>query len=82
MRALVIARAATPASHGGVDPKDPLAIPAGTRVRVIPTDYGEFHVDGELVATTVQSMSLLRRDPMVGEVVVHFPKIGYEIEAI
>jgi glutathione S-transferase len=81
-RALEIARAATPASHGGFDPKDPLAIPAGTRVRVIPTDYGEFHVDGELVATTVQSMSLLRRDPMVGEVVVHFPKIGYEIEAI
>ena len=81
-RALEIARAATPASHGGVDPTDPLNIPAGTRVRVTPTDYGEFHVDGELVATTVQTTSLLREDPLVGEVVVHFPKIGYEVEAI
>ena len=79
-RALEIARAATPASHGGVDPK--ILSRSRHRVRVIPTDYGEFHVDGELAATTVQSMSLLRQDPIVGEVLVHFPKIGYEIEAI
>lgn len=36
---------------------------------------------GELVATAAQSVSIRRDDPQVGEVVVHFPKIGYTVEA-
>jgi hypothetical protein len=49
-------------------------------VKVSPSDYVEVPVTGELVATTVQSVSIRRNDPLVGEVVVHFPKIGYSIE--
>jgi glutathione S-transferase len=81
-KALEIARKATPATSAGVDPTDPLEIPAGTMVTVSPSDYAEVKVAGKLVATTVQSVSVLRKDPDVGEVVVHFPKIGYEIERV
>lgn len=81
IEALAVARAATPATLAGIDPDDPLGIPAGTRVVVSPTDYAEVEVVGELVATSVGSLSLRRVDPQVGEVVVHFPKIGYSVEA-
>jgi hypothetical protein len=36
-------------------------------------------VTGELVATNALSISIRRHDPQVGDVVVHFPKIGYDI---
>ena len=81
-RALDIARAASPAAHDGVDPTDPLAIPAGTTVCISPSDYAEVNVTGQLVATTMQSVSIHRRDPDVGDVDIHFPKIGYNIEVV
>ncbi|MGR8948524.1 MAG: glutathione S-transferase family protein [Gammaproteobacteria bacterium] len=78
--ALDIARAATPLPATGLDPNDPLGIEAGTRVCVSPTDYAEAQVIGELIGTTVSSISIRRQDPRVGEVTVHFPKIGYSVE--
>ncbi|MBL6750329.1 MAG: glutathione S-transferase family protein [Nevskia sp.] len=78
--ALDVAKAAAPKPATGVDPHDPIGIKAGTRVCVSPSDYAEVNVVGELVGTTVGSVSVLRSDPRVGEVVVHFPKIGYRIE--
>ena len=77
--ALDIARDAMPKAPGGIDPHDPLEIKSGTRVVISPADYAEVNIEGELVATTVRSMSILRNDPRVGDVVVHFPKIGYRI---
>lgn len=79
-QALDTAKQARPAEPAGVDPDDPLEIPAGTVVMVMPSDYAEVPVTGELVATTLQSVSVRREDPIVGEVVVHFPKIGYAVE--
>jgi glutathione S-transferase len=78
-RALEIAHAATPTPTTGIDPHDPIGIACGTRVAVSPSDYAEVTVVGELVQTTVGSVSLRRVDEQVGEVVVHFPKIGYSI---
>jgi glutathione S-transferase len=78
--ALAVARAAEPAPASGLHPQEALGIPAGSRVVISPTDYAEVRVEGELVATTLGSVSVRRRDPQVGEVVVHFPKIGYGIE--
>lgn len=77
--ALAIARDATPAPGLAVDPSDPLEIPGGTLVTVTPTDYAEDPVAGELVGTSVQAVAIRRHDSQVGEVVVHFPKIGYEV---
>ncbi len=78
-QALDIARQSIPLPACGVSPDDPLAIDAGTPVVVTPSDYAQVPVTGTLVGTTVQSVSIRREDPRVGEVVVHFPKIGYEI---
>jgi glutathione S-transferase len=77
--ALAIARSAEPAVLGGVDSEDPLRIPAGTTVTITPDDYAKEPVTGELVATNALSISIRRHDPQVGDVVVHFPKIGYDI---
>jgi hypothetical protein len=42
-------------------------------------DYGSETVTGELVRTTAQDVALRREDTAVGEVIVHFPRIGYRI---
>ena len=80
--ALDIARDATPQPVNGIDPNDPLGISAGTKVRVSPSDYGEVDILGELVATTVRTMTIRRDDSDVGEVHVHFPKIGYVVDPV
>jgi len=79
--ALSCARTAEPAAPLGVNPNDPLNITAGTPVTVSPTDYAGVPVAGESVATTAQSVSIQHHDPDIGNVVVHFPRIGYEITA-
>ena len=78
--ALAFARDATPAAPGGVDPRDPLGIAAGTRVTVTPDDYGKIPVEGELVSLDAHEVAVLRRTDALGDVVVHFPRIGYLVE--
>jgi len=76
--ALDIAAAAVPsavrASHPF--PEDP---PLGARVRIRADDYGRDVVEGELVMIDADEVALRRRDPRVGDVVVHFPRLGFEI---
>lgn len=81
-RALEIARDATPEPATDIDPNDALGISPETTVRVSPSDYAEVDVIGELVATTVRSVTIRRDDPDMGKVHVHFPKIGYVIEPV
>ncbi|MGH8597732.1 MAG: glutathione S-transferase family protein, partial [Gammaproteobacteria bacterium] len=80
--ALEIARTATPKPALGVDRNDPISIAAGSRVAVSADDYAEVDVIGELVGTAVDCVSVRRSDPQVGDVIVHFPKIGYRIQAL
>ena len=80
--ALDIARDSAPLPATGIAAGDPIGIEAGTRVRVSPSDYAETEIVGTLVGTTVSSVTLWREDPRVGEVAVHFPKIGYVVEAV
>jgi glutathione S-transferase len=75
--ALAIARGATPLAPRGVDPADPLALPAGSRVTVTPDDYGRIPVEGELVTLSVDEVAVRRVVPEAGETVVHFPRLGY-----
>lgn len=49
-------------------------------MRVSPSDYAEAEIVGTLAGTTVSSITIRREDPRVGEVAVHFPKIGYVVE--
>jgi hypothetical protein len=49
------------------------------RVSVVPDDYGFDPVAGELVVATLHEVAVRRTDPAVGEVVVHFPRIGFQV---
>jgi hypothetical protein len=51
-------------------------------VSISPSDYAEDRIKGEIIGTTVSSVSIRRNDPRVGDVVVHFPKIGYTVEPV
>lgn len=78
--ALDIARESKAAPSAGVDPDDPLKLTAGARVSVSPDDYGKVPVTGELVTLTLDEVAVKRSDPRVGEVVTHFPRIGYRVD--
>lgn len=79
--ALEVARKVDAETAISVDPADPLQLSAGQSVTVAPDDYGIVPVAGELVQLTVDDVAIRRKDPLVGEVVVHFPRIGYRVEA-
>jgi len=60
-------------------PEDP---PVGARVRIRADDYGREPVDGELVLIDAEEIALLRHDAQLGDVVVHFPRLGYDLGAL
>jgi glutathione S-transferase len=53
---------------------------AGTPVTVMPQDYGAVPVMGELVRLTHSDIAIRREDAQAGEVVVHFPRLGYRVD--
>ncbi len=77
--ALAVARDAQPAAPSGVAPNEPNGLTAGMQVTVTPDDYGFDPVTGELVTATVHEVAVRRRDPSLGDVVVHFPRIGFRV---
>ncbi len=77
--ALEMARHAEPLPPLGVQADDPLGLEAGARVVVTPDDYGRVPVEGELVTLTDWEVAVRRQTPETGEVVVHFPRLGYRI---
>ncbi|USG60169.1 glutathione S-transferase [Sneathiella marina] len=80
-RALDIAREATPQTASFIDPNDPLNLALGMKVSVEPTGGGPA-VSGNLQQLTLDRVSLLRSDPQVDQVCVHFPRLGYKIRAV
>jgi len=58
---------------------EPSGIQPGSRVRVCADDYGCDPVEGQLVASGTNEIALRREDERAGEVIVHFPRIGFEI---
>jgi glutathione S-transferase len=78
--ALQVARAAVPATPAWVDERDPLGLRPGQYVGVVPDlDSGEAAVTGRLRLLDRDRVALLREDPDVGTVCVHFPRVGYRI---
>ena len=57
------------------------ALELHTAVTVTPQDYGAVPVAGELLRLTQDEVAIRREDELAGEVVVHFPRIGYYVEA-
>ena len=56
------------------------SLPApGCEVAIRPDDYATAAVEGTLVRCDGHDVAILRNDAMLGEVVVHFPRVGYTI---
>jgi glutathione S-transferase len=74
-QALDVAAAGRPAVEERIDQGGRFA--AGARVQVFPDDYGRDPVVGQLVVATTEELAVRRSDPRVGDVVVHFPRLGF-----
>jgi glutathione S-transferase len=79
--ALAIATGATPETEELADPDDPNGRKPGDIVEVMPDDYGKIRVRGEIVALSAQYIAIRRHDPQAGDVVVHFPRVGFLVFA-
>jgi glutathione S-transferase len=76
--ALNVAAANEPATPRASNPfdEDP---PLGRHVRIRADDYGRDPVEGELVLVDADEIALRRCDPRLGDIVVHFPRLGYDL---
>jgi glutathione S-transferase len=76
--ALAEARAAEPAPPARTaHPQEGDPLP-GERARVRPADNARDWVEGEVSFVDTQEIALMRHDPDVGRVAVHFPRLGYD----
>ena len=79
-QALEIARAATPDSAEHADAGDPQGLAPGQVVAVVPdVDGGDPSVEGRVVAVSMDTIAISRTTPEVGDIVVHFPRVGYRV---
>lgn len=77
--ALEVARRATPGMLAGRSLREVDGVGVGDTVSVVPVDYGIDPVTGTLANAEVDSFSVRRVDERVGEVVAHFPRLGFRI---
>ena len=76
--ALAIAAAATGTAPTAVDVG--LGFAPGEAVTVTPTDYAQDPVAGTLCGLTRNEVAIARTDARAGRVVVHFPRIGFQVK--
>ncbi|AMB84454.1 glutathione S-transferase [Pseudomonas agarici] len=79
--ALQVAREATPTDLPDEVFNDPNGFKAGQEVVIAATDYGVDPVVGELLFAGCEELILRREDERAGVVHVHFPRLGFKIEA-
>ena len=79
--AIGIARDATAKAAAGPG-VDTHGIAIGEKVVVAATDTGTDPIEGALYAATKDQMAIAREDPRAGKVVVHFPRIGFEMRRV
>ena len=75
--AVEIARQATPKAISGAANVGEIKI--GTPVEILPTDYGIDPTSGALVNCAPDEIAIRRTDARAGEVVVHFPRMHYDL---
>jgi glutathione S-transferase len=80
--AIEVARSKEPATPEQGDPKDPQGLKPGARVSVVADiDSGETAVAGVVRLVDRDRIAILRQDPRVGTVCVHFPRVGFRVTA-
>jgi glutathione S-transferase len=81
--ALDVARTTTSVTAEGSDPHDPQGLKVGMMVTIAPlTDSGEKAVEGSVRATGRDTIAIVVQNPLCGEVVVHFPRVGYRVTIV
>ena len=81
-QAVELAASSTPASTDA-EPFLPLqGLERGARVAISATDYGVDPVEGELVLSRPNELAVRRTDARAGEVVVHFPRLGFQAKKV
>ncbi|MCQ4296969.1 glutathione S-transferase family protein [Pseudomonas stutzeri] len=79
--ALRMALEAEPAALPDEAFSEPNGFHEGQQVAIAAVDYGADPVEGELVFAGMEELIVRRSDDRTGVVHVHFPRIGYRIEA-
>jgi glutathione S-transferase len=75
------AAACTPDLTQASDPQDPQGLRPGMSVTVHPdVDGGEQPVTGVVNRSSADTVVLLREEPDLGAIAVHFPRAGYRVE--
>jgi glutathione S-transferase len=80
--ALAVALAATPTTAESQDPNDPQGLKPGMQVSVAPLaapKSGESGVTGTIRTVSMERIALARNQAECGDVVVHFPRVGYRV---
>jgi glutathione S-transferase len=78
--AIRIANAATAEASTGIS-VDTHGIAAGAKVVVAATDTGVDPIEGSLYFANKDQIAIERQDARAGKVVVHFPRLGFELRA-
>src|ERR1043166_1105700 len=64
------------------DAVDPRGLKPGDRVTVAADDYGRDPVAGEILFSDAHEIAILRNDPQVGDIAVHFPRAGFTVTKV
>lgn len=80
--ALAVARDMTPQPIAKMAVLQTDDLQVGDLVDITPIDYGLFPVRGALQLASLEELVLLREDPQVGQVAVHFPRLGFKVEKV
>jgi glutathione S-transferase len=79
---LLVARDASPEPVAKMAALQIEGLQVGDVVDITPIDYGLFPVRGALQLASLEELVLLREDPQVGQVAVHFPRLGFKVEKV
>ncbi len=80
--ALAIAAKASPAVPAKQGTRDFEGHKVGDRVKVSADEPVKTPIEGEIVSLSVHHIAIRRQDPDLGEVVVHFPRLGYVVTGV
>ena len=80
--ALAEARDAAPAPGHGVEPAEAQELEVGMEVEVAPDDFRRGGVLGALVTASSNEVAIARNGDEVGDVVIHFPRLGYRVTRV
>jgi len=80
--ALKIARESGPQKETRIAAMNVDGLSAGDTVEVMPIDYGFNPVRGRLQVASLEELVVLREDNDVGEVAVHFPRLGFQLKKV